>query len=97
MPVNKDALCHLNLFETGQVVLKSKILKKIVFFQLQYYLILEMGMTFHLNKLESLYPKDALCQVWLELIPEKNFTFLQCIFAITLLSTLGKEHDPCFE
>ena len=27
----------------------------------------EKGMTFHYNKLESILPKDALCQVWLKL------------------------------
>ena len=32
-----------------------------------FYFPLERGTTFHLNKLESTLPKDALCQVWLKL------------------------------
>ena len=39
-----------------------------VFLLFRYYLPLEKGVALHLNKLESSLPKDALCQVWLNLI-----------------------------
>ena len=42
----------------------------------------------HLNELEFLSPKDIFCLVWLVL--EEIFKCLQCIFAILLLSSLGK-------
>ena len=48
----------------------------------------------HLNELEFRSPKDTLCLVWLILThwfwSRKIFKCLQCIFAISLLSPLGK-------
>ena len=38
-----------------------------IFSLYRYYLSLETGVAFHLNKLEFPWPKDALCQVWLKL------------------------------
>ena len=36
-------------------------------FAIQYYLLLEKGGAFYLDKFESTSPKDVLCQVWLKL------------------------------
>ena len=56
----------LNFVKIGSVVLEKKIFK---FCQCPYlfrnYLPLEMGMAFHLNNLDSLSLKAALCQVWI--------------------------------
>ena len=54
---------------------------------------------YHLNKLESPSPKDALCQVWLKLAQlfwRRRF-FRECIFTISYLSLLGKGQGPSFE
>ena len=52
----------------------------------------------HLNKLMSWSPKDAWCQAWLKLVQwfwrRFFFLFRQCIFAILLLSPLGKRIGP---
>ena len=57
-----------SLVEIGSVVLEKKIFKvHQCIFTLSYYLPLEKGVALHLNKIESPLPKDALCQVWLNL------------------------------
>ena len=57
-----------SLEEIGPVVLEKKIFKISQFISLcRNYLPLEKGGAFHLNKLESTSPIDALCQVWLKL------------------------------
>ena len=65
-PSTKDALC--------QVMLKlahwfgRRFLNFVnVFSVFRNYLPLDKGGALHLNKLESISPKDALCQVWLKL------------------------------
>ena len=59
-----------SLVEIGPVILVKKI-SKLQFRQcillFRSYLPLEMDGALHLNKLEFLFPKDALCQVWLKL------------------------------
>ena len=79
------------------MVLEKKIFKNSQFiFTIS--LVLEKGATLHLNKIESPSPKDALCQVWLHeigpVVLERIFKFLQCIFAILLLSPLEKGLGP---
>ena len=61
--------CFLpSLVEIGAVVLKRRFLNFVNVFSLfRNYLPLEKGGAYHLNKLESPLPKDALCQVWLKL------------------------------
>ena len=59
------------LLEIGPVVLE-KILRRFldvvnVFSLFHNYLPLDKGLALYLNKLESLSPKDALCQVWMKL------------------------------
>ena len=59
----KDALCQVWL-KLALWFLRRRFLKLVNVFSLfPYYLPLEMGVAFHLNKLESPLPKDALCQV----------------------------------
>ena len=56
------------LVEIGPVVLEKKIFKicQYIFSQFHNYLPLEKGVTLHLNKFESLLPKDELCPVVLK-------------------------------
>ena len=57
-----------SLVEIDVVVLNKKILKNFnIILLFCYYLPLEKGMAFHLNKLESPSSKDALCQVLMKL------------------------------
>ena len=57
-----------SLVEIGPVVLKKIFLNFVNVFSLfRNYLRLEKGGALHLNKLESPSPKDAFCQVWLQL------------------------------
>ena len=61
------------------------------------YLPLEKGRALHLNKLESPWTKDALCQVWLKLalwffLEKKIFKFSQWIFYL-----LAKGLGPSFK
>ena len=56
-----------SLVEIGSVVLKKIFeLKSATYFS--YYLPLEKGGAFHLNKFEFSLHKGALCQVWLKLV-----------------------------
>ena len=62
----------LRLFDSGnigRVDLEEKVFFNFinVFSLFRYYLSLEKGMSFHLNKLDFLSPKDTMCQVWLKL------------------------------
>ena len=61
------------------------------------YMPFEKGKALHMNKNESPLPKYALCQVWLALEKNLFLTFRQCIFAILLLSPLGKERGISFK
>ena len=65
------------------------------------YLPLEKGGAFHLNRLESSSPNDALCQAWLKLAQwfwrRTSLKFCQYIFTLLLLSPLGKGHGHSFE
>ena len=59
-----------SLVDIGPVVIVKKIFFLIWSMYstiLHYYLHMEKGMAIHLNKLEPLSPKDALCQVWFKL------------------------------
>ena len=61
---------------------------------------LEQGRALHLNKLESYSTNVFLCHVWLKLSLWFWIRFLKfrwCIFAILLLSPLGKGQSPSFE
>ena len=63
----KDALCLVWL-KLAQWFWRRRFFYFMNIFSLiRNYLPLEKGGTFHLNKLESPSPKDALCQVWLKL------------------------------
>ena len=57
-----------------------------------YGLLLRRSMAFHLNKLESSWPKITMCQVWKKLVLLFWRRFLKChlsvVFAILLLSPL---------
>ena len=66
-PSSKDALCQVWL-NFAQWFWRRRFLNFVNVFSLfRNYLPLEKGGALHLNKLESLSPKDALCQVWLKL------------------------------
>ena len=66
-PSPKDALCQYWL-KLAQWFLRRRFLNFVNVFSLfRNYLPLEKGGAFHLNKLESSSPKDALCQVQLKL------------------------------
>ena len=84
-PLPKYALCNIGEFlHTSNIILLFS-----------YNLPLEEGMILHLNKLEFPSHKDAMCQVKLKLAQwcerrRYNFT-------VSLLSPLGKWHDPLFE
>ena len=66
-PSSKDALCQVWL-KLNQWFWRRRFLNFINVFSLfQNYLLLEKGGVLHLNKLESLSPKDAWCQDWLKL------------------------------
>ena len=68
-----------------------------MYFLFRYHLPLKKGGALQLNKLESPSSEDALCQVWLELVQWFWRWFCQCIFAISLLSPLGKGRGSSFE
>ena len=66
-PSPKDALCQVWI-KLAQYFWRRGFFNSVNVFSLfQNYLHLEKGRAFHLNKLESSSPKDALCQVWLKL------------------------------
>ena len=56
-----------SLVEIGPVILKRTLNFINVFSLFRNYLPLEKDRAFHLKKLESLSPKNVLCQVWLKL------------------------------
>ena len=80
-PPPKDALCQVWL-KLAQWFWRKRFLNSINVFSLfSNYLPLEKDRALHLNKLESLSPTDALCQVWLKLAQwfwsgEEDFVFL---------------------
>ena len=93
-----------SLIEVGLVVLENKIFK-----YRQSILAIWLsspppgkrrGLLFE-KKIESPLPKKALCQVWFRMaqwfLRRSFFYFPQCIFAVWLLSPLGKMHGPSFE
>ena len=63
------------------------------------YLVFENWMFFHCKKLNSLFPR-TICASLLEIghlvLGKKIFKFWQCIFATSLLSSLGSGWDPSF-
>ena len=63
-PSFKDDLCKVWLS------LDKRFFKFLSMYFVQFgsYLPLKKGGTLHLNKLDSLLPKDALCQVWLKMV-----------------------------
>ena len=56
--------CVLSLVDNGPVILESNFNFVNVFSLFRNYLALEKGVALYLNKLESPWPKNALCQVW---------------------------------
>ena len=70
-------------------------------FKSRYYLPLEKGTTFHLNKRTLPSSKNALCQVWLKygtmVLEMMIFIPRICIFAISQLYPPGKGHGPLYE
>ena len=62
-----DALCQVWLKFAKRFWRRRSLNLANVFSLFRSYLPLEKGGAFHLNKLESPSPKDALCQVWLKL------------------------------
>ena len=66
-PSPKDALCQVWL-KLAQWLWRRRFLISSKYFRyFRNYLPLEKGGSLYLNKLESLSPKDALCQFWLKL------------------------------
>ena len=86
---------YQSLVEIGPIYILS------MYIHFHNYLPLEKGRALHLNKFESPSLKDALWQVWLKLAQwfwrRKIFKIIQCFFAISLLSFLGKGQGPLFE
>ena len=71
-PSPKDTLCQVKL-KLAQWFLRRRFLKVVNLISLFCnYLPLRKGMALHLNKLECLLPKDALCQVWKPVVLEKK-------------------------
>ena len=66
-PLPEDALCQIWL-KLARLFLRRRSFNFVKVFSLfRNYLSMEKGGALHLNKLEFLLPKDALCQVWLKL------------------------------
>ena len=65
-----------------------------------HYLLFENWMVFHLNKLESTSPKDALCQIWLKLAQcfwRRGFLNSVNVFSLfQKFSPLRKGRSPSF-
>ena len=80
-PSLKDAF-EASLISIGPVVLEEKIFKfQLCIFTIRFYLLLERGVTLHLNKRASPLLKDTLFQVWLKwrqisLINSRNFVII---------------------
>jgi hypothetical protein len=58
------------------------------------YLPCEEDLAFYLNKIESPSPKDNLYQVWPAGSGKKTSKHFQCIFTLSLLSSLGEGQSP---
>ena len=85
-PSPKDALCQ-DWLKLVQWFFRRFLIFVNVILLFHNYLPLEKGRAFHLNKLETPSPNDALCEVWLKLVQwflrRFFFKFCQCIFAIS--------------
>ena len=93
----KDSLCK-DWLKLAQWFWRSRLLNFVnVLLLFSNYMPLEKGKALHMNKNESPLPKYALCQVWLALEKKFFLKFRQCIFAILLLSPLGKERGISFK
>ena len=71
-PSPKEATCMNQVWLTlVQSFLRRRffLISSMYFLLFRNYLPLEKGGAFHLNKLDSPSPKDALCQVWLKFYP----------------------------
>ena len=67
-----------SVVETGSVVLEKKIFKVVNLFLLfPNYLPFGKGGALHFNKLESLPPRNTLCQVWLNVWEGRGPSFEQ--------------------
>lgn len=71
------------------VEIDSVFLEKIYFMLLGYYLPLEMDIVHNVNILESLWSKDVLWQIWLNLQSRSRVFKLSIYFYCSLLSPLG--------
>ena len=105
-PLEKNGALHLNKLEfhspkdaLSQVCLKlaqwfwRRGFFKILLKYIHYFAVIFPWKIEQLNK-ESSSPNNALCQVWLKLAQWLNFIN---VFAILLLSPLGKRLGPTFE
>ena len=90
----------LSLVEIGQWFCRRKFLNFVnVLLLFRNYLPLKKGGAFHLNKLESTSPKDALCQVWLKVAQwfwKRGYyiSSMHVCFFITI--SLGRGRGPSF-
>ena len=72
--------------ESGPVVLDEKILISLIYFcNLVIISLSKKAWPFNMKKRNISTPKEALCQVWLELVvlEQKILKFRQCIFTIS--------------
>ena len=91
-PSHKYALCQLVWLKLALMFWRSLNVVKL-FLLFYYYLHYEKGMIIHLNNLESPLIKVDLCQVWWKW----QSAVINALFAIALISPLGKECDLSFE
>ena len=79
----------VNLVENGPVILEKKITQFIKgIFNISKLSSLRKGRAVHLNKLDFPSPKDALCQVWLKLVPwfmRRRFLNFVNVFSLHVL------------
>ena len=100
-PLTKDALCQI-LLKLDKGFWRRRFLNIFnIILHFRYYLPLEKGVAFHLNKLELTLLKGALCQVWLKLakwfLRIRFLNIFNIILLFSLLSPLGKGRGPSFE
>ena len=91
-------LCAISLVEIGPLILKKKFVN--VFSLFPYYFPLEKGVTLHLKKTWIPITQGCFVPSLVKIGPDvfkKIFNVHQCIFAISLLSPLGKGRGSSFE
>ena len=101
-PSQKNALCK---FGCNWPIVSRKRIKKfkfVIVYSLnvfRYYFSLEKGVALNMNKLEFPSPKElpSLVEISPTVLEKKIFKYHHCIFAISLLSSLGTGRGPSFE